>query len=131
MGWAMLRVMRRFIVLAALLVACDKDKGPPCAKVVDHMLDVTKQSLPGHDTEGLGDRKGMIEQCEKRNMPRDMRKCLMSATSLAGFAECQAKGKPAPAPTRPLPPTEPPPPATAPPPPTGAGSAPAPAGSGS
>lgn len=121
----MLHVMHRFIVLAVLLVACSKDKGPPCAKIVDHMLDVTKQALPGHDSEGFGDRKGMVAQCEKRNYSREMRKCLMAATSLAGFGECQAKGKPTPAPTRPLPSTEPPPP------PTGAGSAPAPAGSGS
>ena len=52
-GYAMLRAMHRFIVLAVLLVACKQDKGPPCAKVVDHMLDVTKQALPGHDSEGV------------------------------------------------------------------------------
>jgi hypothetical protein len=113
----MLRVMRRLILLAALLVGCKEDKGPPCDKVVDHMLEVTKQALPGHDTETLGDRKAMIDQCDKRNMPRELRKCLMSATSLAGFADCQSRSKPAPAPTRPLPST------------AGSSSAPSPTGS--
>lgn len=105
----MLRAMRRFMLLAALLVACKaEDKGPPCDKVVDHMLEVTKQAMPGHDPGAFGDRKGMVDQCVKRNMSPEMRKCLMSATSLAGFAECQPKSKPAPAPTPPPPSTEPP-----------------------
>ncbi|NVB76913.1 MAG: hypothetical protein HOV81_00830 [Kofleriaceae bacterium] len=120
--------MRRFILLAALLVACKEDKGPSCAVVVDHMLDVTKQAMPGHDPGALGDRKAMIAQCEKRNMPAKMRKCLMAATSLAGFGECQEKAKPAP--TRPLPSTEPTGSAAAPT-PTESGSPAAPAGSGS
>jgi hypothetical protein len=119
--------MRRFILLAALLVACKEDKGPPCAAVVDHMLDVTKQAMPGHDPAALGDRNAMIAQCEKRNMPPTMRKCLIAAKSLADFAECQEKAKPAP--TRPLPSAEPPPGSAAA--PTESGSPAAPAGSGS
>lgn len=101
--------MRRLILLAAFLVGCKEDKGPPCEQVVEHMLEVTKQAMPGHDPGALGDRKAMVDQCEKRNMPSKLRKCLMSATSMAGFAECQpkSKSKPAPAPTRPLPSTEP------------------------
>jgi hypothetical protein len=125
LGYA--EAMRRFILLAALLVACKEDKGPPCAAVVDHMLDVTKQAMPGHDPGALGDRNAMIAQCEKRNMPPKMRKCLIAAKSLAGFAECQEKAKPAP--TRPLP-VEPTGSATAPT-PTESGSSAAPAGSGS
>ena len=117
-----LSVMRT-LLLAALLVACKKEPPPPsCELISDHMLDVTKQALPGHDPSYLGDRKSMIAQCEKRNLTREMRNCLMKATTLPELGACQAKDKkPEPQPTRPLPttPTETPPPGAQPAAPTG------------
>jgi hypothetical protein len=87
------------------------------------MLEVTKQQMPGHAGMGdFGDRKGMIAQCEKRNLSAAMRKCLMTAKSLGDFADCQAKEKPAT--TAPVPPPAMPPQGTVPTPvtPTGSGS---------
>lgn len=92
------------------------------------MLDITKQSMPGHDPTLLGDRKGMIETCHKRNLSHEVRNCLMAAKSLADLGACQAGSKPptpaapAPSPTAPAPspsapaaPDPTPPPTTAPP----------------
>jgi hypothetical protein len=99
--------MRTVLLLAALLAACKKEPPPPtCDQISDHMLDVTKQALPGHDPSYLGDRKAMVAQCEKRNPSREVRNCLMKATTLPALGECQANGKkPEPQPTRPLPTT--------------------------
>jgi hypothetical protein len=113
----------RYLLLAALLVACKEDPGPSCEKISDHMLEVTKQAMPGHDPSYLGDRKAMIAQCEKRNLTREVRNCLMKATTLPELGACQTKDKkPEPEPTRPLPTTAPEAPGPAQPaPPTGSG----------
>ena len=80
--------MRLFLLL--VLVACNKDNpGPSCTQVVDHVLEVTKQALPGHESLGaLGDRKASIDQCEARKLPKQTRECLLAAKSLDGFGEC-------------------------------------------
>jgi hypothetical protein len=80
----------RAVLFAVLLVACKKDDpGPTCEQVTDHMLDVTKQQLPGHEgMTGLGDRKAMITQCTQRSMTKEQRECLMAAKSLDGFGGC-------------------------------------------
>lgn len=94
----------RFLLLAVLLVGCKKDPGPSCDKITDHMLDLTKQAMPGHDPSLLGDRKAMIAQCEKRNLTADQRNCLMKATSLGELGACNPKkpaAPPTPAPTAP------------------------------
>lgn len=101
----------RFLLLATLLVACKKDPGPSCEQISDHMLDVTKTAMPGHDPSYLGDRKAMIAQCEKRNLTRDQRNCLMKATTLPALGECGPKKPAAPPTTTPAAPT---PPSTAP-----------------
>ena len=91
--------MVRLLLLAALLIACKKeDPGPPCGQIVDHMLEITKQQLVGHDTMQLGDRQQMIDQCEQRKLPRQARTCMMAAKSLTDLAGCQAQGKPTPTP---------------------------------
>ena len=83
----------RFLLLV-MLVACKDDPGPSCTQVVDHVLEVTKQVLPGHETVGMvGDRKASIDQCEARKLPKDARKCLVAAKTLDGFGDCyQAAG---------------------------------------
>ena len=62
--------MKRCLLLTLVLVACKKaPAGPSCDKIADHMLEVTKQQMPAHAGMGdFGDRKGMIAQCEKRNL---------------------------------------------------------------
>ena len=103
--------MTRLVLLAALLVACSKkqDAGPPCDKVVDHMLELTKQMLPGHGDQPMGDRKAMIDQCVQRKMPASLRSCLLAAKSFEDLAKCRSNERkpttptPEPVPTRPLP----------------------------
>ena len=80
--------MRWFTLV--MLVACNKaDPGPSCTQVVDHVLEVTKSVLPGHETVGMvGDRKASIAQCEARKLPREARICLAAAKTLDGFGDC-------------------------------------------
>jgi hypothetical protein len=92
--------MRSLLVALVLCAGChkgDPDPGPPCDKIVDHLLEVTKQALPGHENMGaLGDKKTMIGQCEARKMSKDTRTCLMAATTLDGLGACYKNGpKPA------------------------------------
>jgi hypothetical protein len=115
--------MIRLLLLAAFLVACSKKDhaGPSCDQVVDRMLELTKQMIPGHDPQSLGDRTQMIDQCKQRNMPAEVRACIVAAKNLDDLATCHRKGNstakpeaapppsappapaPTPAPTRPLP----------------------------
>jgi hypothetical protein len=93
--------MRLLLFIALASIACDKkkeDPGPACPQIVDHMLAITKQQMAGHDTVEMGNRTQMIEHCEKRNMSREMRTCIMGAKNLTGLGECQRANKPAPAP---------------------------------
>ena len=73
------------------------------------MLDLTKQMLPGHGDQPMGDRKAMIDQCVQRKMPASMRSCLLAAKSLDELAQCRRAGKPADKPTEPAvqPPAQP------------------------
>jgi hypothetical protein len=105
--------MTRLALLVGLLAACGsskkQDDGPPCDKVVDHMLELTKQMLPGHGDQPMGDRKAMIDQCVQRKMPASMRSCLLAAKSLDELAQCRRAGNPADKPTEPAvqPPAQP------------------------
>ncbi|HEX5058734.1 MAG TPA: hypothetical protein VFV99_05200 [Kofleriaceae bacterium] len=117
--------MTRLLVVAALLAACSKgDSGPPCDKVVDHMMDLTKQMMPGHDPESLGERKQMIEQCKSRKYSAATRRCLLDAKSFNDLATCQTRDQKTSTPTPPAPPEQPAPTpqAPAPAPPAGSGS---------
>ena len=88
------------IALVFVLAACKSDPGPACDKIVDHMLELTKQQLTGHDTVQVGDRKVMIAFCEKRQMTKPARQCLLDAKSLDDLAKCkQLEGLATPAPT--------------------------------
>jgi len=107
-----------FLLVLPFASGCSKkkvDNGPACPEVVDHMVEVMKAGLKGHDSVNLGDRNQMIKQCEDRKMSAEMRRCMATAKDLAQLASCR--------------PVTPPPGAmTAPPPGGSAGSAP---GSGS
>src|SRR5688500_20318719 len=101
--YATVEAMTRLALLVALLVACgskkQEDQGPSCDKVVDHMLDLTKQMLPGHGDQPMGDRKAMIDQCVQRKMPASMRSCLLAAKPPDEPAACRRAGKPRDKPT--------------------------------
>jgi hypothetical protein len=131
--------MTRLVLAAALLMACkQKDPGPPCDQVVDHMLELTKQMMPGHDQDSLGSREQLIKDCKSRKMSAATRRCLLDAKSFNDLATCRARDQKTSTPTPPAP-KEPtgsaPPPAgsaTPPPPaPEAAPTRPLPTGSGS
>jgi hypothetical protein len=89
-----LSAMRALLVtsLLAALAACSKpDNGPGCPAVVDHMLEVMKAGLTGHDSVALGDREQMIQQCEQRKMTPAERRCLAAAKTLSDLATCRPK----------------------------------------
>ena len=90
------------LVVLLLVAACKSDQAAPsCEKVVDHMLEVTKQQMPAHGGMGdLGDRKAMIEQCNKRNLTAAQRKCLMASKNLTEIANCGPAGNPPPRPPK-------------------------------
>jgi len=82
-----------FVVgLGISLSACGSksDPGPSCEAVVDHMLDITKQQLVGHDNVVFASqKKAMVAQCKTRNMPAETRKCLIGAETISDIAKCR------------------------------------------
>jgi hypothetical protein len=78
------------------VLACSKneDPGPACDRVVDHMLDVTKQALLGHESMTADLRKQMIAQCVQRNLSKQVRECMMAAKDSAALAACNRQGQP-------------------------------------
>jgi hypothetical protein len=107
---------RNSVLFILFVVACQKkaDPGPPCDQVVDHMFEVTKQMLVGHDAMTKTMRTQAIQQCEQRNMPKDQRECIMAAKDSEGLSACRgaAHGAPPvgqvapPHPTLPTPPAD-------------------------
>ena len=81
--------MKWFLMLAAL-AACGKaaDEGPPCAKVMDHVLDLMKSTQGGHGGMNLGSRDAMIAACEQKHMPKEVRYCLINSKDITGMANC-------------------------------------------
>jgi hypothetical protein len=94
--------MTRLVVALLLVAACKKDDpGPPCPQVQDHVLELMKQGLTGHDAVQLGNRKQMIDLCEQRPFSKETRTCLLAAKDLDGLARCQQKPARPPAPPPP------------------------------
>jgi len=85
--------MRSIVVLiiGVALGACSKkDPGPSCEQVVDHMLEITKQQLVGHDNVVFASqKKAMVAQCESRNMAAEMRTCLLGTQTISDIAKCR------------------------------------------
>lgn len=85
------------IVLLTGLAACKKqeaakeDPGPPCDKVVDHMLVVMKQGLTGHGDLEMANKQQMVDQCESRKLSAAERTCMLAAKDLAGLAACRPR----------------------------------------
>jgi hypothetical protein len=74
-----------------LTLGCSKkaDNGPACPEVVDHMVEVMKAGLKGHESVNLGDRGQMITQCEQRKMSPDVRRCMATAKDIKALASCR------------------------------------------
>ena len=90
--------MRALLLATSLLAvtACKKaNDGPACPAVVDHMLEVMKAGLTGHDSLALGNRDQMIQQCEQRKMSATERRCLANAKTLGDLASCRPNKAPA------------------------------------
>lgn len=81
----------RWIVVAALFAsACSKsDDGPPCEKVVENMMAITKAAMPaGHDGMVMQNQKQMLDQCVARKMSAEQRRCLVAAKDVTTMAAC-------------------------------------------
>lgn len=93
------------LVIVIVLIACGSksDPGPTCAQVMDHILEITQQQLVGHGDEIKSQRAAMIAQCEQRNMPAEMRRCLLDSKTRDAIATCHAKDAPFEKPRKPLP----------------------------
>jgi len=101
--------MHRLAILALFaFAACSKnDPGPTCDQVVDHMLEITKQVMLGHDSMDATIRKQALAQCQQRKLSKQARECIMAAKDSTSLVACYRgePGAPAPAPgMRPLPP---------------------------
>jgi hypothetical protein len=89
-------------LVLVFLVACSKpaDDGPPCAAVMDHVLDLMKSTQGGHGGMNLGSRETMISTCEQRHMPKAVRSCMINSKDITGLANC-SRMTPRPPPTAP------------------------------
>jgi hypothetical protein len=82
--------MLRVVVLVILVGCSKKASGPSCEQVVEHMLEVTKQQLMGHDGANFTQqKKAMVKQCEDRNMSAEVRTCLLAAQTISDIANCR------------------------------------------
>jgi hypothetical protein len=85
----------RYAVCALLFVAaCGGKKAadaPSCEKVVDAMLNVTKQAMPNHGDMEMGNKKQMVAECERRNLSDDQKRCIVGAKDLTALATCTPK----------------------------------------
>jgi hypothetical protein len=77
-------------VAIALAAGCSKKKDPPptCAAIVDKMMGFIKGNLGGE----VGDKPGMVAQCEKE-FSDDLKRCLGEAADLNAVVVCRG-GKP-------------------------------------
>jgi hypothetical protein len=101
--------MKWLALVFVVLAACSKpDEGPPCAKVMDHVLDLMKSTQGGHGGMNLGSRETMISSCEQRHLPKEVRDCMINSKDITHLANCSRMNAvpPAPPPPRPtVPPT--------------------------
>jgi hypothetical protein len=79
------------VLILLLAASCQKHEdpgGPPCDQVVDHLLEVTKQSLLGHEALNVDLKKQMVQQCVDRKYSKQARECLLAAKDTADLAIC-------------------------------------------
>ena len=69
--------------LAATTTGCGGGDAS-CDKVVDHTIGL----MPKEIVDQLGDKKQLIEQCEKK-MSKEERKCALSAKSMEDMMKCK------------------------------------------
>jgi len=93
--------MKWLVLVSVLLVACGKadDDGPPCDKVMDHVLDLMKSTQGGHGGMNLGSRETMINTCNQRHMPKEVRYCMMNSKDITHLANCSRMNPHPPVPT--------------------------------
>jgi hypothetical protein len=76
------------VVIGFAAGGCSKaDRGPTCEQVTDHLLELMKAPA-GHEGMNLGNRKQMLESCEKKDPSKETRLCLMAAKDMTAMANC-------------------------------------------
>ncbi len=81
--------MSRLLALGLLIAACHKDDpGPPCDKVMDHMAEITKSVMTGHDAVQIKTRTMDIQFCEQKKFSKQLRECLFAAKDVSDVAHC-------------------------------------------
>jgi hypothetical protein len=82
--------MKWLALVLVLTTACHNadDDGPPCAKVMDHVLELMKSTQGGHGGMNIGSRETMISTCEQRHMPKELRSCMFNSKDITGLANC-------------------------------------------
>ena len=71
--------------LCLTAAACGGDDAS-CEKVVDHTLSLLPAEMKGQ----MGDKKPMIQRCEKESTP-EQRKCVLGAKSMEDVVKCPKK----------------------------------------
>jgi hypothetical protein len=92
--------MKWLALVLVLTAACGKseDDGPPCAKVMDHVLDLMKSTQGGHGGMNIGSRETMISTCEQHHIPKAVRSCMVNSKDITGLANCSRMNPSAPHP---------------------------------
>lgn len=70
------------------MTGCGSDGGSQCEKVTDHFLSIA----PTEIKDQLGDKKSMIERCEKE-MSAEERTCALAAKDMASVMQCREAKK--------------------------------------
>jgi hypothetical protein len=92
--------MKWLVLVLVLTAACGKsdDDGPPCANVMDHVLDLMKSTQGGHGGMNIGSRETMISTCEQHHIPKAVRSCMLNSKDITGLANCSRMNPNAPHP---------------------------------
>lgn len=76
------------IALSAGAAGCSGGDDASCDKVVDHTLGLMPKELAAE----LGNKKDLVQQCEKK-MSKEERKCALSAKSMDEMMKCRTSKK--------------------------------------
>lgn len=86
--------MRALLLLTMVLAGGCKKSEPGCEQVVDNMLVVTQEQIARSGT--APNKKGLIAECENRQMTPKQKSCMAKAQDLEELAGCTGKKPQAP-----------------------------------
>jgi hypothetical protein len=76
-------ILSSVLALSLLTAACGDDDDASCAKVVDHTISLVPEEFKSQ----MGDKKEMIEKCEKESTP-EARECALKAKTMEDLMQC-------------------------------------------